>query len=604
LKQIQAKLAEAVAQEVVDPYSGVAVGPDGRSLGHLDVAVVSARNLPECKKLTASADPYVELTLLSDDDPRLLTALGASGGGSSGGGSSGGGRAGGYGAAWVDDRDARRFRTSARWGTLFPEWRESLRLPVSLAVPVHRLVLLVRVFDTSKLGETHDEVVALATVPVRTLLSQQLQKTWVTLQPPPVWNPRTRARFNEACAVRLDVKLFYCRRLQLQHRFDTMVESLTAARAMETPAPPPANPAAAYHPAMAATARRPATTPAPAAAHFGPSSTAGGGGGSQRGRGPGTSKAPPARAFITQTPIGQPPSPPRRAPGASAAAPAPSENVPLSVAHYHSLLHAPPPSAAAAAASARRATSPRKAEAPAPAHAKAPPSSSSSSAAAPPARGARKAAQRLLGLRERDHDVMVYDSAMGEVLQAHLGTRLGVFSVPPKRVDERTAEDDRRAKALAAKHGKRSPTAAAAPAPARPSVQANVFDVATYFDRAGKGHTQSRGSSGTGGGGGGGGKVVPVVNRKKRGVAAAVDPSATRGSPERKAAAAGDVSSDDAGSPGKRARQGKGAVQGSPPPVDRAGATLSIFRGSPLSKPHVTTASKREQLRNARSNRL
>ena len=39
-------------------------------MGFVAVNVISARNLPETKKLSASADPYVEVVLLPSDDPR------------------------------------------------------------------------------------------------------------------------------------------------------------------------------------------------------------------------------------------------------------------------------------------------------------------------------------------------------------------------------------------------------------------------------------------------------------------------------------------------------------------------------------------------------
>ena len=67
-------------------------------------------------------------------------------------------------------------------------------------------------------------------VPLHTLMNQQLHKSWIPLYPPPDWNPRFRARYSDSCAVRLEMRLFFCRRLLLQHRFDAMVEVLTKSR--------------------------------------------------------------------------------------------------------------------------------------------------------------------------------------------------------------------------------------------------------------------------------------------------------------------------------------------------------------------------------------
>ena len=63
-------------------------------------------------------------------------------------------------------------RTSARWSTLFPEWREELRLSLPLR-EVTQQTLLIRVKDTSKLGESEDELIG-QVIPLRSYLLFQL----------------------------------------------------------------------------------------------------------------------------------------------------------------------------------------------------------------------------------------------------------------------------------------------------------------------------------------------------------------------------------------------------------------------------------------------
>ena len=250
LKGIQAKLAEAMNNEIVDPDTGVATDAEGRSIGYVDVNVISARNLPETKKLSASADPYVEMILLPSDDPRILAVVGNSYGLSLMDAMAedvAGGLQHGYPHrhTGVTRRGRQRYstmfdasdasssagwcRTSARWNTLFPEWREEQRLPLPLR-EVTQQTLLIRIKDTSKLGESEDELIGQCVISLQSLLNQQLHKSWIPLSPPPDWNPRFRARYSDSCAIRLEMRLFFCRRLLLQHRFDAMVEVLTKSR--------------------------------------------------------------------------------------------------------------------------------------------------------------------------------------------------------------------------------------------------------------------------------------------------------------------------------------------------------------------------------------
>ena len=64
LEQTKIKYHAAARVERVSPL-GIAVNPEGEALGLLQLTVLSANNLPPVKRINNTADPYVEMLLLS-----------------------------------------------------------------------------------------------------------------------------------------------------------------------------------------------------------------------------------------------------------------------------------------------------------------------------------------------------------------------------------------------------------------------------------------------------------------------------------------------------------------------------------------------------------
>lgn len=188
----QAKLAEVIREEKIDETTGISVDKDGNSLGYVDVVVLSARNLPEINKLSHSADPYVELLL------------------------SGGEK---------DDEKSENKKgivTSVQWNNLFPVWREDFKL-----FPIQNLNQSIKmaIKNLSKLGE--DEVIGHCELSLATLLNQKSHLLWLPINPPiDSHKLRSRIKFHENCAIKIEIKLFYCQRILLQQKFDNIVERL------------------------------------------------------------------------------------------------------------------------------------------------------------------------------------------------------------------------------------------------------------------------------------------------------------------------------------------------------------------------------------------
>lgn len=134
-----------------------------------------------------------------------------------------------------------------QWNNIYPEWRDKLHIS-----PVEDLseLLLISLKDATKNGES--ETIGQCTLPLSKLLDQQAHTFWINLEPPSGMltkidslilyliicvmytdrffctlstletrkSARNRVKLPANCAVRIEAKLTYCRRVLLQQKFD------------------------------------------------------------------------------------------------------------------------------------------------------------------------------------------------------------------------------------------------------------------------------------------------------------------------------------------------------------------------------------------------
>lgn len=176
LAKAEEKRTEAERDERIDPATGIALDPrTGVGWASLEVLVVGAKNVPEMKRTTKSADVYTELWLAN-----------------------------------AGDRPARpedRQRTSTKWSTLFPQWREKFTLG-----PVTSLhgALCLELKDATKFGV--DRSVGDCVLPLSQLLDQHPHLFIVGVREPSlaVSKARSRPRMVD-CTVKVEARLTYCR---------------------------------------------------------------------------------------------------------------------------------------------------------------------------------------------------------------------------------------------------------------------------------------------------------------------------------------------------------------------------------------------------------
>jgi hypothetical protein len=59
------------------------------------------------------------------------------------------------------------------------------------------------------------------------LLNQKSHLLWLPLDPPPeALKLKSRTKFHKDCAIKIEIKLFYCQRISIQQKFDYIVECL------------------------------------------------------------------------------------------------------------------------------------------------------------------------------------------------------------------------------------------------------------------------------------------------------------------------------------------------------------------------------------------
>jgi C2 domain len=134
-----------------------------------------------------------------------------------------------------------------QWNNIYPEWRDKLHIS-----PVEDLseLLLISLKDATKNGES--ETIGQCILPLSKLLDQQAHTFWINLEPPSGMftkfyslilyliicvmctdrvsyfisiletrkSARNRVKLPANCAVRIEAKLTYCRRVLLQQKFD------------------------------------------------------------------------------------------------------------------------------------------------------------------------------------------------------------------------------------------------------------------------------------------------------------------------------------------------------------------------------------------------
>eukprot|EP01041_Mallomonas_annulata_P000374 gene374-683_t len=192
IQRCKLKLKLAKVEENLDTNSGIGLDDDGCSTAQLTITVSCARDLPEMKRSSKTADPFVEMWISNETEgdtsqpPPLPLPRGK--------------------FQHHDEQQQHRVRTSTKWNTRYPQWRERLT-----PLPVCTLggVLCVVVWDATKQGNDH--IIGHAALPLYRLLDQRLHTYWLRLRVPVLSAPeaRSRPRIDPSCAVRVDVKLTY-----------------------------------------------------------------------------------------------------------------------------------------------------------------------------------------------------------------------------------------------------------------------------------------------------------------------------------------------------------------------------------------------------------
>lgn len=194
LRRAQVNLQAALESELVDERTGIAVSKRGESLGLLELTVVKAANLPEMKKLTRSADAFVEVFLC---DAELGEEIFVS-------------------------------RTVVQRRALFPVWHEFI--PVA---PISKLSHTVRFHlrDSCRLGDSMDAVIGDAYLPFDLLLTQTKRLLWLPVHAPEPTSSSSlrrsaKLRMPEDCAIQVEAQLLYSKVSMYQYQVDTLTRRI------------------------------------------------------------------------------------------------------------------------------------------------------------------------------------------------------------------------------------------------------------------------------------------------------------------------------------------------------------------------------------------
>lgn len=207
------KLEEMKELEHLDPNTGIALDNDGKSLAKLEVTIISAKSLPEMKKITKSADPYVEISLgpgshdaLEENDLNIscMAVTGEN-----------------FPVSFANNRD-NICQTTVKPRTLYPEWREFFVLHniTDLSQCVYFTLI-----DSSKMGGKHDEVIGHCSLQLIDLLDQHKKKVILFLQAPEIRKMSSCKMAND-CSLLLEVRLFYSKRKYWENRISEVDRAL------------------------------------------------------------------------------------------------------------------------------------------------------------------------------------------------------------------------------------------------------------------------------------------------------------------------------------------------------------------------------------------
>jgi hypothetical protein len=199
--------------EHLDPNTGIALDNDGKSLAKLEVTIISAKSLPEMKKITKSADPYVEISLgpgshdaLEENDLNIscMAVTGEN-----------------FPVSFANNRD-NICQTTVKPRTLYPEWREFFVLHniTDLSQCVYFTLI-----DSSKMGGKHDEVIGHCSLQLIDLLDQHKKKVILFLQAPEIRKMSSCKMAND-CSLLLEVRLFYSKRKYWENRISEVDRAL------------------------------------------------------------------------------------------------------------------------------------------------------------------------------------------------------------------------------------------------------------------------------------------------------------------------------------------------------------------------------------------
>ena len=213
LKICHSKLDEMNEVEQLDPNTGIALDHDGKSLAKLEVTIISAKSLPEMKKMTKSADPYVEISLgpgcheVNMENDLNISCMAVTGENVP--------------LPFSQNRD-NVCQTTVKPRTLYPEWREFF--VINNITDLSQYVFFT-VIDSSKMGGKHDEVIGHCSVQLIDLLDQHKKKVILFLQAPEIRKISSCKMAND-CSLLIEARLFYSKRKYWENRISEVDRAL------------------------------------------------------------------------------------------------------------------------------------------------------------------------------------------------------------------------------------------------------------------------------------------------------------------------------------------------------------------------------------------
>lgn len=124
-------------------------------------------------------------------------------------------------------------RTCVQYKTLYPEWQEYL--PISPVTCINNRVIHFRLKDSSKLGESSDNHIGEAYLPIEQLLDQQKHKVWCPIISTAYHKDeggttsgkkKNYTKLNENCSIQVEVQLFYSKKALWQTQINMLTESI------------------------------------------------------------------------------------------------------------------------------------------------------------------------------------------------------------------------------------------------------------------------------------------------------------------------------------------------------------------------------------------